>query len=252
MTMKGWIKVWPRILADSEKVSQLHPAQRYWYIMLIGAAYNDFLPGLLVDDKGKPLSLRTLAHDFRTQHQQIERSISACVEADLIRRYDLDGMEVLAVGKYATHQADYKKRGTDLDTVVDAFLSKSGCDMAASASSRKKKASTAPDEKHPEKLQETLAEMLDFIGYRRMKNIQKSTDNSEITVEKDVGRPEARGQRKEARGQSADGEREFDTSFHGGGSPIASQEKASAHHRVDEGDEMERRRQQVKNWDNDR
>lgn len=199
--MRGWIKIFPRALADSEKLNALHPSQRYWFIMLLGVAYNEVCPGLLIDDEGTPLSHRTMAHDLRTDKQQIGRAIRRCIEEDLMREFDL-GVPVVGIRKYATFQADYRKRGFDLDEIRGrlwtTYDKKSG--------TFSNKSPTLPGESPPPEYDE----MLDYIGYERVKVPHPSTTNSEneCSIASGGKRIEDRGKRIEDGGKSLRGEDE--------------------------------------------
>jgi len=195
--VKGWIKIFPRVLADSEKVNKLHPAQRYWYIMLIGAAYNEVLPGLLVDDIGRPLSYRSLAHDFRTKHQQVESVIARCLEVGLLRRVKLGETDVTAIRRYADFQAPKDKRGIDLDEKT-ALLWRVYYTNAATFAP---KSSTCPAESHPPESIQEIAELLDFMGYTWLKVIHPKEENNEKQDKQEAR--EDRGQRIEAGGFEA-------------------------------------------------
>ena len=191
--MRGWIKVWPRRLADSERVNKLKVPKRWWYIMLIGAAYNDILPGVLLDSHGEPLSMRTLAHEFRTQRQQVQGAVDACLEVDLMREFTLGETKVLAIRKYAEMQADYKKRGFNLDDI------RAQLNITFYAELRKSHVSLNRDsiETHPHEIDDLLL----YLGYTCKSQKLESQTPAVLPVAKSSGdkRPEIREKRKEER-----------------------------------------------------
>ena len=159
---KGWIKFHTSVLANSERVDKLHPAQRWWYVCFIGAAYNKVLPGLLVDDSGGPLSYRSLAFDLRTQHQQIEGAVSACVDADLMQWFKLGQTSVLAIRKYAEFQGNRKKPNADQDDLRRCLW------MTFYENQRESHPPTGgPDESHPldESHPPEIDGLLQYLGY---------------------------------------------------------------------------------------
>ncbi len=212
--MKGWIKFHTSVLVNSERVDKLHPAQRWWYVCFIGAAYNKVLPGLLVDDSEGPLSYRSLAFDLRTQHQQIESAVSACVDADLMQWFELGETKVLAIRKYAEFQGNRKKKPPDADDLRQrlwmTFYEKSRESLPPPG---------GPDESHPvdESHPPEIDNLLRYLGYFRdlpTEEKQPSESGNEGSPIKDKERarstdsrlqiPDYRFQREEGSGEKGD------------------------------------------------